>query len=139
MLPPWRSKLAAMDGPSTRLPNVAASPSRIAAIAPGRCESKTTIARTANTSVTPIGRAIGNSPRRERRSQNDQAELDDQQGHQARISDPISQVTKRAAALASGDRDALAAWHGGGVLRHEMWTEITRWRSAGRLRYWQAG
>ena len=62
MLPPWRSTLTA-DGdhsdPSKMLANIAARPGRIAAIAPGLCESMTTITTTAKTIVSMIGRAIG--------------------------------------------------------------------------------
>jgi hypothetical protein len=98
MLPPWRRKLAATgahSGPSKRLANVAISPSTIVTIAPRLCDSTTTRANTAKCQCFDDGSSDRQSPRGQRRSDKDQAELGDQQNRQARISDPVLPGTNR--------------------------------------------
>src|SRR6516164_3243795 len=91
MLPPWRNTAIDIgDHPSLgrSLAAETVSPSRIKKIAPHFCDSSTTIARTARTSVSATARATG-SPFAQRCREKDRANLQDQQDRQARVSNPI--------------------------------------------------
>lgn len=110
-LPPWLSTLGAIDdhsGPSEKLANLAASPSRIAAIAPRLYESRTTTTTTPTISVSPITHAAG-SPFTPSGSQKDHADLEDQEDRQTRIPDPFLPSTKRGSPIASDVRATVVA------------------------------
>ncbi len=70
------------------------------------CDSITTITRTARTNDCPRYRQ---PLRRQRRCEKDRAELKDQQGRQARISDPILPSMKRRSPIAEDERGAVIA------------------------------